>query len=679
MPRAHHHPALGAVLAALVVVSSAALAGCGQPSPAAPFVPPADCVFQPVEDSAEVTRVVVAWAERARLGTLTRWGLEVGSAEAVLTVEASAWAGVVRRTPPPSCDGAPTVSSASTRGDELSAQALAPLARHLPLPRRALVEAPPDEPARRAPFVYLSLAILVVGGLGERRTRVWRRAALAVVLLGVLALALLALWPLFTLPFDCDTPVLRAAYAREHIFDDWNHPFLPYLLNHLPTRLSLEPWAVRVVPFGFVLMHLAAVVLLAARWGGTTAGALAGVWLAAELPRRPSIDQLVDWDLAGVFLLALAAWLTWRERQGALGAGPVARRSTAWLVALTLGGFFSSYMMIVPLGVLVVVLLVSPHTARLEKQVAAVGFALLALRAVLVFVAGDGLSPVVDDVHVLLAEMANELPSARQPLMLLPMAMGVAWLLRGSLRRPPPSSAGTDASRFLLGMLPAVPVATLVAWQWSHVNHGYYICLITPPWLVAAAVGVTRACAWLAERASPWVEPRVGARTGRVLRAAGVLTAIAGLWWLTVSLPYLRGDIHLGPTGIESAAAFDEAFVRDPLPIVTDSFHLPMYVAYERARRGSPVRGAILGPGPDDVVRATHWLDARCAPTTNPVRDRHEPWSWDQLGERFYFVTEAGRSDGTRCPPDPETRCTRLAPERRWLNYFVCETAPPPL
>jgi hypothetical protein len=473
--------------------------------------------------------------------------------------------------------------------------------------------------------------------------------------------------------------VLRAAYAREQIFDDWNHPFLPYLLNHLPARLSLEPWAVRVMPFGFVLMHLVAVVLLAARWGGTTAGALAGVWLAAELPRRPSIDQLVDWDLAGVFLLALAGWLTSRERQAAAGLQPNVRRSAAWLLALMLGGFFSSYMMIVPLGVLALVLGLSPHTQPLEKKIASVGFALLALRAVAVFVAGDGLSPVVDDIHVLVAEMANELPSARKPFMLVPMAMGALWLLRGGLSGPPSSAAGRDASRFVFGVLPAVPVATLVAWQWSHVNHGYYACLITPPWLVAAAVGVTRAGVLLADRATPWVAHRAGAGTARGLRVAGMLSVVVGLWWLTVSLPYLRGDIHLGPTGFESAAAFDDTFAREPLPIVTDSFHLPMYLGYERARRGVPVRGAILGPGPDDVVRATHWLDFRCNPTTNPVRDRHEVWSWDQLGERFYFVTEAGRSDGTRCPPAPETRCTRLAPERRWLNYFVCESAPPPL
>jgi hypothetical protein len=644
-------------------------------------------VFLPVEDEAGMGRFLDDWSAEAGLGAVASWDLQVSGDEASIELETASWAGGVRLRLRAGCEGAPAASATVRRGRELPRDAVRVLAAGFPAPRRSLAEPESEESERHVPFALVGLGVILAAFVAERRSRWARRGALAVVLAGVGAMALLAAWPLFAVPFDCDAGVLRVAYAREDVFGDWNHPFLPYLLNHPATRLSLEPWAVRIVPFLWMAAQLWMLVLLAVRWAGPTAGALAGVWLACEIPRRQSIDQLADWDLAGVFLLGLAAWLAWRERRPASSsasaaetgpapsAPPASTRETAGLLALMTLGFYSSYMMIVPLGVLVLVLLWDRGTGRYLRWAGAACFGILAVRALVVFRSGSDVTRLVYSARTLVGEMANELPSARVPVMLGVMLAGAGWLALRSVRARPGDPAGRRAPRFLLGVLPAVPAATLLAWYWSHVNHGYYVCLVTPPWLLAGAVALGR----LGDRVYDGsVERLRGLGAGRwsgVPGAVVLLAALVGVWGATVSLPAFREDVHFEPSGIEHLAAFDETQRRDPLPIVTDSYHLPLYLAYERGRRGVRPEGPMLPPGgPLDVMPRLRWVDGACGPTVVPGRGGREPWTWDDLGDRFYFVTEAGRRPEGACPADPGVRCDRLYPDRRWMNYFLCRS-----
>ena len=95
--------------------------------------------------------------------------------------------------------------------------------------------------------------------------------------------------------------------------------------------------------------------------------------------------------------------------------------------------------------------------------------------------------------------MFDELPVAREWAMALPLALGIGWLLLRVDRVAP---------RFVATCVILVPVAVVVAHQKSHVAGGYYIGLVTPLLLYAAAVATVRLARRLATKL-PWGDATV--------------------------------------------------------------------------------------------------------------------------------------------------------------------------
>ncbi|MDB4928802.1 MAG: hypothetical protein JWM10_1286, partial [Myxococcaceae bacterium] len=414
------------------------------------------------------------------------------------------------------------------------------------------------DPAADA-FLLVAGALLVAAALLPAAPLAPRSRALGPLAAAALALVALAAWPLLDAPFDTDAPVLRAAFAAVDVFGDWNHPFLPYLLNRPATWVSLEPRALRVVPFVFLCAEAALAVRAAARDGGPLAGALCGAWFACEVPRRHGLADLGDWDVAGAFLLALVAW----------AQRPSPPRAGAWvaLALLLAAGVLSSWLMIVPAGVLALCLLAAARRAELPRgPVAAVAavVAALSVAAGRVFLAGHG-GPEPGHAQEVARAMLVESPVGRSAAMAAPAALGLAWAFAGRAQL---------ARRFALGALVAVPAAVAVAFRWSHVNGGYYAGLVTPLLCYVAAAATARALA----AAGPSPEARV-------------LLALA-VGALTVDL------VPASPAaGWNQLRAFARGSSRDARPIVTNSASLARVIGFERARAGDgPIAAAITPP-----------------------------------------------------------------------------------
>ncbi|MBI3785036.1 MAG: hypothetical protein HY270_16725 [Deltaproteobacteria bacterium] len=440
--------------------------------------------------------------------------------------------------------------------------------------------------------LFIVVGFFAIGvAVPANHNEVWSTAT-AVVIISVLILVGLAAWPILFAPFDTDTPVLRAAFAATDVFGDWNHPFLPYLFNRPTTWLSLEPWALRIVPLAFLSAETVLMMLAARRDGGMIAAALGGVWFSSEIRRRHGLFDLGDWDVGGTFLVLLLLAVQHREELGP-------RRVTA-LCALMAAGVMSSWLMIVVSGVLVGCLGIEAIRGRLSARVfTAPGlvFALLAVFSLRVFTMGAG-QPVQVSGEELWQQMYHELPLERQISMLLPVGLGIVWLVK---------NRSALAQRFVGFCLIAVPSATYVAYERSHVNGGYYIGLVTPMLLYAASVGTVRAVEgvldWLVNASGGSKRPLAvtSARTFVVLLLAAATV----------------GRLEAGEMGIgaEHLTLLAHETLSNELPIYTNSPDLPRLLAFERARAGEGQIGDTIQPAPPDLAQRFHLLaPAACAP-----------------------------------------------------------------
>ena len=444
-------------------------------------------------------------------------------------------------------------------------------------------------------WLCLAAATLAPAAGGARRW--W---TLGIVAWGV-PLVAVAAWPLLDNPLDTDAHVLRAAFAAADVFGDWNHPFLPYLLNRPATWISLEPRVLRAIPLAFLCLETALAMVAAARAGGPLAGALAGVWFACEAPRRHGVEDLGDWDVAGTFLVATLLWTQRRKAPGVV----------AWLglAALLAAGVFSSWLMIVPAAVLVGCLAIEALRGKVSRPaVLLIGVVFLALAwaALRVFVIGAR-SPEPGHSQAVVREMVAESPFGRNEVMAIPMALGLVWAALGFRKL---------ADRFTALTLVAVPVAVGLAFRWSHVNGGYYVGLITPIVCVAAAVAIAGIIEALEERF-----PAVGRRWGAQVLLRGVVPV--ALVVLTVA----PGEPTAHP-GWEYGKTFTKLIGRDELPILTNSVSLARLLAFERARAGEgPIAHADHPPA--GLERRVRLVDrATCAP----------PGGWQGTESGFYLV-----------------------------------------
>jgi hypothetical protein len=183
----------------------------------------------------------------------------------------------------------------------------------------------------------------------------------------------------------------------------------------------------------------------------------------------------------------------------------------------------------------------------------------LAIVALRIFAAGSQAAPEIST-GTLWEQMHAELPLARTAAMALPVMLGAIWLLRQQSRVAP---------RFVLWCLLAVPTAVVVAHRHSHVAGGYYIGLVTPLLLYAAAVGTAGAVLVLTRSGWRSIPVRVGVTVG--------LTAATVLW----SAP---GPSAAAVEYLQRIAAETRA---DGMPIYSNRGDLLRLLAYERARAGA--------------------------------------------------------------------------------------------
>jgi hypothetical protein len=346
---------------------------------------------------------------------------------------------------------------------------------------RGAVDGVRDVPPLLLPLRLTAIA-LVLASLWPGRLP--RRLLLSVL---VTAFVGLMLAPMVDDHFDHDAPALRAAYARYAPFDDWNHPALPYLLN-VPARWSSEPVVLRAVPSAWALLEALLLLGLGTRLAGPPAGALAAVWFAAELRRRRGVWDLGDWDLAGVVTLVALGWLLAEARR---------RRPEGAIEAALLGvlAVSSSILGVAPALAMALALLVAAARDR-EGLPAVAGAGLAAAWALGRVRATASAAPASAGVRPgreLFLGMVHEWPVGRTAWLLVPMLLGVAWLVR---RRREPWAV------YALSLVALVPLLVTLGAASSRVHGAYYVGLATPVWALAAGCGTWRA---LQRLPRPWL------------------------------------------------------------------------------------------------------------------------------------------------------------------------------
>jgi hypothetical protein len=620
------------------------------------------CVWGPPPDGNRVADFLRDWlAERGHLA-LTDSDVKLDRQHATVTLATDGGPlslrldlGVTCATPPVVTLTGPWKKEGFPLPGDLDA-----LGRGFPVPRLLVGQDPASggTPAGLGPgHVSLSLSLVVsllvaVLAAGPERRRMARPLLVGTVSVAALALVALAAWPLLFKPFVTDAPVLRAAYAALDAFGDWNHPFLPYLLSRPVARVTLEPSALRLLPLVALATETALMVLAATRAGGPLAGALSGAWFAWEVRRRHGLIDLGDWDFAGAFLVALLLWTQHPPRSH--------RLKWVGVAGLLVGGVFSSWLMIVPAGVLVSLLVVDALGGRMPRApVAALGavFCVLGALALSIFVRGRLGGP--GHSEGILGEIYRETPVARAWAMAIPIVLGTVWLVR--------RWRDLDA-RFVFATLVTVPVAVYESQRHSHVNGGYYVGLVTPLLLTAAAAGTARSVTalgvWLAGPSPS--RPRAWATAGA--RCALLLVLVH-----STLLPGLQPV----DSEVDRVQILAREVRRDALPILTNSRSLPRLLAYERARaREGPVEDIIVGA--PTVEMHVRQLDdeTTCAP-----RD-----GTDGLKGGFYlaYFRQARGPSARACAQRYGEACEPLAssawgtPRGESVAIFRCTGVPPP-
>lgn len=596
------------------------------------FTPPARaaCVWTG-SGGERVGPFLTEWVGEHGGGALAFWNVEVAGETARLELQ-TATAGTVHITLTLGDDCAPPraalVSGGHANGFPTAAD-LETLARGFPAERRRprADHTLPGPWPLRVPFVLV--ALLAAGAASARDDRLTRAA----ITLLVIVLVGLAAWPVLIHPLDTGAPVIRAAAAATDIFGDRFHPFLPFLLFRPTTWWSIEPWALRLVPLIFLALEGVLAVAAARYDGDGVAGVLAGIWFACEVRRRHGLADLSDWDVAGAFLMMLL--LVLQRPWARSGAG------TVLLAVLMCAGMASSWLMIVPDGVLVGCVGIDVLRRRWRLAPAlllAAIFVGLAIQALRIFGAG---SPGAISDSTLWEQMYSELPLARSAAMALPLILGAIWLLRQQARIAP---------RFVLLCLLAVPTAVVVAHRYSYVAGGYYIGLVTPLLVYVAGVGTVRAAAVLTRR---WNRVPV-----RLAVTVGVLAVTV---FPSAPGPSASAVDYLRAIALETRA--------DDLRIHTNRTDLACLLTYERARAGVErftLKRALWGS------RDLHGRLSILAPGACPPAGD---------GPGFYAALSFPTAAQRECLAALGRRCRDIGPPRDRLDddWFVlrCERSAP--
>ena len=426
---------------------------------------------------------------------------------------------------------------------------------------------------------------------------------------------------------------IRVMYLRILPFDDPAHPFLPFLLGRPAAWLSLEPWAVRMVPFVFLCLLVWLLADTAARHGGRLAAVLAGSWFLCQVRMRRGLADVSDFDVGAAFLVAA---LLWTQRRDAAADG---KRPATWQLALfLLGACFSDWMAIVPAAVLVLLLGLEARRGRFPGRHVAVLAAVLLVPAALLAEAFTrfAVQPKPWGWEHMLEGFLLETPLQRSAWMAIPLVAGAWAFLTGWRKSLPVRFAGAS---FLL-----VAIAVTAQFWAIHRAQGYYVAIVSPflPWF--AALGTAQAARMeldgigLPGAGDRWTRP------ARILVGVAVALLFAG----TLSLPRWT-PLALG--GFPEMARFDDLARGDDNPIFTNE---PL--AYERGMGLDRARRD-LGPI-EDVYRGPADVRQRLAGLEGPACS----WtpSWPPRPDRGFYVVVVGSPDLAGCRIPDGFACERL-------------------
>lgn len=381
------------------------------------------------------------------------------------------------------------------------------------------------------------------------------------------ALTTLCVLPVLPEPMVHDAPLLRHAYATQNVFDDWNHPFLSYLLLR-PVALSTTDPVLLRLPY---LLWVTAVGVLtgavASRWAGRLAAGVAMVGFALAAPARQGVYELADWDLSAALLLIALLALS-PGRSTVAGEPP---RPPRWAAAIAFAVLATTASWLaLPATLLLCAVILARYALGRE------GFGTLLIAACTagpllrfgsrVFREGQGpLGPPVP-----WSTFSSELMSAsgldQGPLVGLLAVVGAVSLLRN--RR--------DAGLlWALASLTAITAALFAAWRFSHVNGGYYIQLVSPlVWALMGAGGATAI-------------PKAPGPVSAICVAA--LFAFGHVPWMTVQPASAPAGTDAYLTAIQTAATQDlPIYVNDRSSLEVVTFH------HNRARSADGRRGEEL-------------------------------------------------------------------------------------
>ncbi|HNZ04021.1 MAG TPA: hypothetical protein PLZ31_08295 [Myxococcota bacterium] len=325
-------------------------------------------------------------------------------------------------------------------------------------------------------FLFLILCIVFAAMAFLSGRDGWRFRAVDA--LFVAALATLAALPVFNIPFNNDAPILRVVYSARDVFGDWNHPFLAYLLNRPAALLSHDPAILRLTYFLWVVIEMFLFSAIARKISGRGAAALVAIWMAISVRQTMGMIDLSDWNLAGVFLALMVLWVMDHGERG---------HRWKWIpvpALLILAGYYTSYLMSVPAGLLALFVILETRRGRIPRVHAALtvlAMAVVTYSAIQVFILGEGVTHQMARGEVwqmLRALFIDEPPLGLSFVMPVLVAGGFATC---SFRR------FGGAWRFCLANLLTAIVAIVISFVFSNVNGAYYFALFKGIGFVSAA------------------------------------------------------------------------------------------------------------------------------------------------------------------------------------------------
>lgn len=388
--------------------------------------------------------------------------------------------------------------------------------------------------------------------------------------LGLVPVLMLLLWgmlPELAEPFAPLSAKIRILGSTGNPFFDPGHPFLFFFLNSPITRLYSEPEILRTLPFIFVVGETILLFVTASRYGGILGGILASSWFVLEVPRRHGLYDFSGWDLAGLFLMAQVYWLQHHESRKVPRA-----KDFAILLLLLLGGFSSSWLMVVPSFVMVFVLFLKwRNKPQVHWFFFAIGLvALFGFGWMWVSTSGNAF-PKPNTLSNLFRDIVTESPFGRTPYIAVFVLIGGHWLLYNWKR-----TTGQFVILSIIGTIAAI----LLSGIFLSAAQGYYAGLITPLILFATGIGSSRSLNWFYDYY----------QAGGHRRFVGITTLgmLACLILATLSWP--KETLYSTNRWANSISEFALHFSREPGRVLTNYPHFGVHLDFERGQQAGDLR-----------------------------------------------------------------------------------------